>query len=86
MSDGNGKKNLRTMVRYVASKEIFEYKLDEDADVIPIPEDKVQAIIDNAQGKMRELLELLFENARKDPNGKWVEATNESVKAGQAVV
>jgi hypothetical protein len=86
MSNGNGKKSLRTMVRYVAAQGIYEYKLDEDADVIPIPEDKVQAIVDNAEGKMKELLELLFENARKDPQGKWVEATNESVKAGQAVV
>lgn len=86
MSETNGKKNLRTMMRYVASTEIFEYKLDEDADVIEIPEKKARAIIENAQGKMRELLELLFENARKDPTGKWVEATSESVKAGQAVV
>ncbi len=86
MSNGNGKKSLRTMVRYVAADGIFEYKLDENADVIPIPEDKVQAIVDSADGKMKELLELLFENARKDPQGKWVEATNESVKAGQAVV
>ena len=86
MSETNGKKNLRSMVRYVASKGIYEYKLDEESDIIPIPEGNVEAIVENAEGRMKDLLGLLFENARKDPDGKWVEASSESVKSGQLVV
>lgn len=69
----------------------FEFKLDEKADPVTFPEAAVgdmAATMAATKGgaDMKDLFLFLVEQARKDPEGKWVSASAKPKTPGQATV
>jgi hypothetical protein len=77
-----------SMMRYVPSKQLFEYKPDEKMDAMEIPESEIPKLLGSlvsTDKKMGEVFEFLVKNAKGKP-GQWAEASSESVSKGQAPV
>jgi hypothetical protein len=79
---------FRTMMRYLAKDDAFEYKADETTESVKIPAANMVALrnqLATSNAEMAKLLDFLVENAKSDP-GKWVEAVTTSVSKDQALV
>jgi hypothetical protein len=90
MSKPNAISNVRSMMRYIANDNVFEYKIDETTETIRLPEEKMSLIAASLGSTdeaiaMAKVFNFLFENAKKSP-GVWVEASSEKVSSGQALV
>lgn len=83
------KQEFRSMMRYLAADDVFEYKADESSkETARIPSARIDDLrkgVEHENPAMAKLLNFLVENAKKDP-GKWVEATTDSVANGQALL
>lgn len=77
-------------IRYLADQKLFEAKLgSENAQSMEFPEDKVDVMLTAMRAenpKMVEVMDFLIREARKDPEGKWVSASNQPAQKGQALV
>lgn len=89
MPEPVAKKKVLTRMRYDASKKLFEYKADENVQVMEIPEANIGplvAMVKTAGGdKMAEVIEFLINNSRQKP-GQWIEASSAPNEPGQAAL
>jgi len=78
-----------SLMRYDAQKKVYEYKVDEKATTMEVPEANIGPLLDSIKAsgdaKMIEIFEFLVRNA-KDKPGKWAEASSQAVSKGQAIV
>jgi hypothetical protein len=83
---------VRIYMRYDKARHVFEFKPGEDAQTIEFPESalpqvRAKMLADPKDGQGRaEGFDFLVNEARKDPEGRFVSVTNAPVVEGQAVL
>lgn len=78
-----------SLMRYDATKKVFEYKFDETAPIMEVPEANIGPLLGSIKAggdpKQTEVFEFLVRNAKAKP-GQWAEASSDTVSKGQATV
>lgn len=80
---------VETFLRYMKESKEFEFKMTENGAVIAqkkFPEKDIPGVRAAMSGKMQELFDFLVTEAKKDPEERFVSASNAPVKDGQATV
>ena len=80
---------VETFLRYIKATKEFEFKMTENGATIAqrrFPESEIPGVRAAMSGKMQELFDFLVTEAKKDPEERFVSASNAPVKDGQATL
>jgi hypothetical protein len=88
MSQAQSPQQIEMFMRFDKSKKIFEFRPYEQAPIIVFTEVKAADLLRTLVTKpeQHKILKFLFDEAKKDPKGNWVQASSSPLSDGQALV
>lgn len=85
MPNNEGGKTDESFLLWEPEKRVFQFKMHEEDQPVPLGEVEMEAAVNGAIGTMKEILVFLVEAAKKTP-GQWASASSRPVTPGQGVI
>lgn len=80
--------HVELCVRYNKQDGIYDFRTAEDSPIVQFTEDQTNQVLLSLHGDEAKhaVMKFLFEQAKKDPNGNWIEASSAPTVPGQGEV